>query len=105
MWRLVARDREGKVIAEAVLGESGQEITIGREETASLQLLSPGVSRRHARVLVEGASPIIVDEKSANGVFVEGKRISQPTRLCPGMAVEIGDCSVAVEGGSDVPQA
>jgi DNA-binding winged helix-turn-helix (wHTH) protein len=53
---------------------SGENI-IGRDATAQVQLQDPGVSRRHARLLVGGAGTQIEDLASKNGTFLDGVRL------------------------------
>ena len=74
MWRISALDRDGREVgrSELVAGE----LTIGRDSDRQLILPSASVSRRHARVYLDGGQPCIVDEGSANGVIVDGVRIT-----------------------------
>jgi hypothetical protein len=60
-WQLVG--------AVTILLPEGETI-VGRETTGS-----PDVSRRHARVIVDGDRPSIEDLGSKNGTFVNGKRV------------------------------
>ena len=45
-------------------------------------LPSASVSRKHAKLVLSGPQPFIVDEGSANGVIVNGVRIAGPTGCC-----------------------
>ena len=49
---------------------------IGRSPTADICLEDPSVSRRHAMLLREGESVRILDDRSLNGVFVNGERVT-----------------------------
>ena len=49
---------------------------IGRSPTADICLEDPSVSRRHAMILREGESVRILDDRSLNGVFVNGERVT-----------------------------
>ncbi len=49
---------------------------IGRSPTADICLEDPTVSRRHAMVIREGDTVRILDDRSLNGVFVNGERVS-----------------------------
>ena len=89
MWRVQAFDREGREVA-ALEAQNG-EVTIGRENDRRLVLPSPSVSRRHARVVLDGPQPFIEDQGSANGVIVNGVKISGPTALVPGVRVDIAE--------------
>jgi pSer/pThr/pTyr-binding forkhead associated (FHA) protein len=67
----------------------GEGYLIGRSSEARIVLHDHMVSRRHARLIV-GQSVVIEDLGSANGVFVDGKRISASCQLRPGQRVQIG---------------
>ena len=75
---------------EARLVRLEREITrIGRGLAADLRLDENSVSRRHA-LLVDGPSgPRILDDRSSNGTFVNGRRIEQ---------VDLSDGDVIVLG-------
>jgi len=103
MWRLIARDRDGREVGRAEIGTSRNEVAIGRDPQSGIQLPSAGVSRRHARVSLDGAQLMISDEGSANGVQVEGQRIYGPTVLRAGMVVQIAEFLIDVE--TDLPGA
>ena len=66
------------------------EHIIGRESDAAIWLDSPKVSRRHAKVVVNGSSAILIDLDSKNGSFVGGTPVTGPTTLAPGDDVRIG---------------
>lgn len=69
--------------------------TIGREPGRTIALADDrSVSRRHARIEGEFGTPVLVDEGSANGTYVNGVRItSQP--LAPGDVIQIGQSRFA----------
>ena len=48
---------------------------LGRGFAATLQLEDPGVSRRHAVVVQRGGAVRILDDRSANGTWVNGRRV------------------------------
>jgi DNA-binding winged helix-turn-helix (wHTH) protein len=66
------------------------EHIVGREPTATIRLNSPKVSRRHARVLVNGRNATVEDLGSKNGTFVRGIRIASTMALASGDATRIG---------------
>jgi len=70
------------------------EHTVGREPDASICLHSPRVSRRHARLVVNGGSATLEDLGSKNGSFVRGARILAPTKLQAGDVTRIGPFSL-----------
>jgi DNA-binding winged helix-turn-helix (wHTH) protein len=63
---------------------------IGRDVGLGVCLTSPQVSRRHAKLVVEGTKVTIEDLASKNGSFVRGVRITGPTPLQSGDEVRIG---------------
>ena len=69
---------------------SDGEHIIGREPDAAIRLDSPKVSRRHAKILVSGATATIEDLASKNGTLVRGDRIETAVGLQPGDRIEIG---------------
>jgi pSer/pThr/pTyr-binding forkhead associated (FHA) protein len=95
MWRVSALDRDGREVgrSELVAGE----LTIGRDADRQLILPSASVSRRHARVYIEGGQPCIVDEGSANGVIVDGVRITQPTYVTAETRIDLAEFRLALE--------
>ena len=58
-----------------------QELTIGRTEKADLRVDDVNVSRKHAKLKREWNDLVIEDLGSRNGVIVNGRKISTPTRL------------------------
>ena len=78
---------------------SGQ-YEIGRLSSCHLVLEGPKVSRLHARVVVAAAQAVVEDLGSANGVFLNGKRVPsgrQPLR--DGDSLVIGDFAMSVAIG------
>lgn len=61
----------------------------GRHPQQEIQLLDPEVSRRHFLVRAEGDAHIIAETNSANGVFVNGAKISSHT-LQEGDQITVG---------------
>jgi len=54
---------------------TGENI-VGRDEAANVRIDDPMVSRRHARIVVNGASALVEDLGSKNGTFVDGQPIT-----------------------------
>jgi len=67
------------------------ELEIGRDPTAGIVLADDLVSRRHARIRVEGEEAVVEDLGSSNGTWVNDTEIDAPTRLAPGDQVLIGE--------------
>ena len=66
------------------------EIVLGRSQSSTLQIDSPGVSRQHARLIRQGDRYLIEDLGSSNGTFVNGERISAPHALKNGDSIGLG---------------
>ncbi len=73
------------------------EITIGRLAGNDLVLGKGNVSKYHSRIVAKDGKFIIVDMKSTNGTFVNGKKIAAPQVLKPTDKVYIGDYIINVE--------
>lgn len=82
------------------------ETVVGRHPECSVQLPSNMVSRRHARILIDGDSATIDDLGSGNGTFVNGQRIGSPTSLMDQDRIKVGPMLLRFElqGAKPVPQ-
>jgi len=77
----------------------GQGGVIGRERgQVAFFLDHPHVSRRHARIDADEDDVLIKDLGSANGTYVNGKRITRRVALTPGDRIEIGPFSLQFDG-------
>lgn len=84
---LARRDEEGKIQAFPV--ERGWT-RIGRSVTADVRLDDPSVSRRHALIVSEQPESLrVLDDRSLNGVFLNGELIEW-ARLSDGDELTIG---------------
>ena len=63
---------------------------VGRDREADVRIDDPSVSRRHARIVVEGDTARVEDLESKNGTRVGGLLVSQPVRLAKGDVVTFG---------------
>jgi len=75
--RVTASPVDGLVGREIELAGDGTELTIGRSPDCSLPVADAAMSRRHARVALRQESAFVVDNASANGVFVGGERVAE----------------------------
>ncbi|MCB9578256.1 MAG: FHA domain-containing protein [Polyangiaceae bacterium] len=64
---------------------------VGRSASCQIVLDRPRVSRRHARLSIRQERMSIEDLKSANGVYVNGERITAPRELASGDRLLVGD--------------
>ena len=70
------------------------ENIIGRAPDAGIWIDAPGVSRHHARILLEGADAALEDLGSKNGTFVRGERITARAPLADGDQIRLGSVVV-----------
>src|SRR5690606_34919963 len=91
------------------------EITIGRVQGNDVILPKGNVSKRHARIVLKDGKFIIVDLKSTNGTYVNGRKITSPLVVKETDKIYIGDFILGVEesggrtsdaarGGHEAPQ-
>ena len=72
-------------------------IRIGRDSRNDIVLDDKSVTRFHAEVRPENGSFVIVDMKSRNGVWMNGKQIKGKAPLMLGTAVTLGAYELALE--------
>jgi pSer/pThr/pTyr-binding forkhead associated (FHA) protein len=79
-----------------------RELVIGRSNDIDVALIEDMVSRRHARVLLQGDALVIEDLGSTNGTFVNGEKVRR-ARLKEGDKILIGTSiiRVALSEGSE----
>ena len=68
---------------------SGSRVVIGRSRDCDVTLDDANVSRRHAELRREGASWVVADLGSTNGVKVNGRRVNEQP-LSPGDEITLG---------------
>ncbi|MCX7622000.1 MAG: FHA domain-containing protein [Acidimicrobiales bacterium] len=73
-------------------------VEVGRD-CDGLQLEDPTVSRRHLRLDPTAAGLVLEDLNSANGTFVDGQRVTEPTLLKAGQRVRLGETEIVVHPG------
>jgi pilus assembly protein CpaF len=93
-------------------GESEQltfdkdEVTIGRLAGNDICLNKGNVSKYHSRIVLKDGKFIVVDLKSTNGTFVNGKKLGAPQVVRPSDKIYVGDYIINVEeaSGDEVPE-
>ncbi|WP_043754978.1 ATP-binding cassette domain-containing protein [Imhoffiella purpurea] len=76
---------DGDSQAAATLGSNQPgSIVVGRLPACGLPIISPLVSREHARLTLRPDGVFVEDLRSVNGTWVNGARIRASTRLAPG---------------------
>ena len=73
---------------------------VGRDRDADVRIDDPSVSRRHARIVVEGDQVALEDLESKNGTRVGGVPVTQAVRLAKGDVLVFG----GIETRFDVEQ-
>ncbi|MCC8165858.1 MAG: FHA domain-containing protein [Planctomycetes bacterium] len=67
----------------------GQPLFVGRTAECDLYLPSPAVSRRHAVFLTRHGHVGLKDLDSANGTYLNGRKITKPIRLKDGDIIQV----------------
>ncbi len=80
------------------------EVTIGRLAGNDIVLAKGNVSKYHSRIVAKDGKFILVDMKSTNGTYVNGKKIAAPQVIRPTDKIYIGDYIINVEGGARGPE-
>jgi DNA-binding winged helix-turn-helix (wHTH) protein len=79
------------VLWEGVAFSLGQgENVLGRVEEGAVFVDEASVSRRHARIVVEGEKATLEDLGSRNGTWLGTRRLTQPTPLEDGESFRLG---------------
>ena len=86
VFRLIWGDRE-------ITLHRGENV-IGRDDGAILWIDDNSVSRRHARIVVDGEEAVLEDLGSKNGTLLRGERIESPVRLVDEDLITIGPASI-----------
>ncbi len=70
---------------------------VGRDRDADVHIDDPRVSRRHARIVVDGDNVAVEDLESKNGTRVGGIPVSQPIGLAKGDVISFGGIDTRFE--------
>ena len=73
------------------------EVLIGRVKGNDVVLPKTNVSKRHSRLVVKDGKIILIDLKSTNGTFVNGRKITGPQVMQEGDKIYIGDFTIEVK--------
>ena len=77
---------------------------VGRHSDADVRLPLPDISRRHCRFLFGDQGWQVIDLKSTNGIFVNGRKVEQSS-LHQGDTLAIGGFNFEVQLGETAAQA
>jgi pSer/pThr/pTyr-binding forkhead associated (FHA) protein len=79
------------------IGERENSAIIGRSSGASIGLLDPEVSRRHARFELARGVVYLTDLQSSNGTFLNGKLLgNEGIEVRPGDDIDVGNTRISV---------
>jgi DNA-binding winged helix-turn-helix (wHTH) protein len=70
------------------------EHVVGRDPACGVWLDVPGVSRRHARLLVRGDQVTVEDLDSTNGTLIDDVPVAGPQRVLDGQRIHFGPLEV-----------
>ncbi len=68
-----------------------EEVTIGRLSSSDIPIKTTNVSKQHCRIVFREGKYYIIDRKSTNGTYLNGKRITTPQALKHGDKLFMGD--------------
>jgi len=77
---------------------SKAEILIGRSEEATIRIASVEVSREHCRLIPMGDHIRVIDLRSRNGTFVDGRPVNGERLLSPGGTLTVGPLTFLLVG-------
>ena len=67
---------------------------LGRDPDATVWFDRPGVSRRHAQIVIAGDGATLEDLGSTNGTWLRGERLTAPAPLTDGDEIRLGPAVV-----------
>src|SRR5690606_21760045 len=79
-----------------------EEVTIGRASGSDIVLPRNNISKRHARLVDKHDKVVIVDLRSTNGTYVNGRRITAPELLSGEDKVYIGDFVIRLSQPAEI---
>src|SRR3954453_11001587 len=99
MFTVVITEKGG---AQKRLSFNEPEVTVGRVPGNDVVLPKGNVSKRHSRIVLKDSRFIVVDLKSTNGTYVNGRKITSPLVVKEGDKIYIGDFVLTLEGDAAV---
>lgn len=104
MWKLSIEDDQGQATVVQLVRS---EYSVGRTDENTIRLTERNISRRHARLIKQGAAWFLDDLGSYNGCFVNGIRVVDHQPVNVGDLIQLGDYRLelhAEEGVAVAPQ-
>ena len=87
---------------QRVIALAAGDNLIGRDEEVAVRIDAPGISRRHARIVVSGSQVTIEDLGSKNGTYMHGHRLQAPTALRDGDKFRLGRTSLVFRSAPEM---
>jgi adenylate cyclase len=98
--RLILRNAQGDTVEIPLEGS----VVIGRSTGVQVQVADREVSRRHTAIDFENGVFVLKDLGSANGTFLNGRRLYNPTQLNDSDEVMVGTTRLVFRTGERRPQ-
>ncbi|MEO1273278.1 MAG: FHA domain-containing protein, partial [Myxococcota bacterium] len=95
MFTVTVSEKDGQ---QSTFNFDKPEIGIGRVKGNDIVLPKGNVSKRHSRIVVKDGKFIVIDLKSTNGTYVNGRKITSPQVIKSADKVYIGDFVLTVTG-------
>ena len=86
-----------KVDSGEVFALGLEPVSIGRHGSNDIILADQQVSRHHAEIAMQGGQWVLRDLGSANGTYLNGRRIEKPHILSPGDTIRLGRSTFRVD--------
>ena len=80
----------GRTAGTTIPLEGKKEILIGRAPSSDMVISDEFASSMHAKLVLVGQDWVLQDLNSTNGTNLDGKRITTPETIKPGMTIRIG---------------
>jgi len=93
MLTLQIRAPKGEPFTHPLRGEA---VVIGRSSVSDVVIRDEFLSRRHARLFLDGGRWMVEDLGSRNGTFVDGSQVDEPVEVGPGSVIELSGTVVSV---------
>ncbi|MBQ9367716.1 MAG: Flp pilus assembly complex ATPase component TadA [Victivallales bacterium] len=90
MTKLTVYNSEKVELSSQELPDFDCALTIGRFDDCNIILPDGDISRHHAQLILKAGEIFIEDTKSTRGTFVNGRRITDATKVVPGDCIQLG---------------
>lgn len=96
-FRLIQVGLEGEILHDERFELGAGDATFGRLPDNDIVIPAGVAGRNHARLELRGDVVTVTDLGTANGTVVNGKKITEPTRLNPGDVITVDDWRLSRE--------